>query len=162
MDQSKPKRQFQIPESYYKDPNFVEEVKVNFHKIRKKPATSVGKLQELIDAATQTAKRYKKRKDLERKKRKAQLRNDLTPKKEKLRAQKTGIQARKSEENITNEQGGKEWNGASGYKAKEVVERKKGSKWKKEHTVGKIQKKKICLKGQKMGKAKRRFDFLFP
>ena len=83
VDQSKPERQFQIPETYFKDQKFVNEVKENFQKTRNKPLTSVGKLQELIDAATQTAKRYKKRKDLEKKKKKAQLRKDLKKNKEK-------------------------------------------------------------------------------
>lgn len=84
QNESEPKqdRQFQIPDQYFKNPTFISKLKENLKKVNKISSTNIDKLKKMIDIAINTAKEYKKKKDIDKKQKKQNLRKELKKNKE--------------------------------------------------------------------------------
>ena len=83
-------RIFTIPDKYFEDPTFVNQLVANIkkEKLRKKICTIHEKLVNWINVAIRTAKDHKKKKDEEKRKKMKSLHNKLQKKKEKEKKEK--------------------------------------------------------------------------
>ncbi len=76
-DDTDQKRQFQIPEQYFKNPSFITKLKENLKNVNLFSLTNIEKLQKMIDVAIKSAMEHKKENDIKKKKRKQDVRNEL-------------------------------------------------------------------------------------
>ena len=76
-EKKKEERLFQIPDSYFKEENFISTLKNNLKYLKEKPFTPLEKLEKAIEISINSAKEHKKNKEKEKKKKWLNLKKKL-------------------------------------------------------------------------------------